>query len=126
MGCPKPQWDAFVTKYGPSMADGGVSTASYERKDPAAAAFKVDGYPTVLLVSGASVTKFEGERTPEGLIAFVRENGHAIGSRESFYGEPQTEWGGVGNVVSSTKGTQDGKTAGQQKAQQSGVGGKLS
>jgi hypothetical protein len=124
----KPQWDAFVTKYGSSMADGGVGTASYERSDPRASEFKADGYPTVLLVpaGGAPVRKFEGERTPAGLIAFVRENGYMIG-RELFYsndeGAPATEWGNVGNTVSDTKEKNAGPAKDEQKGQQRNVGG---
>ena len=121
----KPQWDAFVAKYGPGLTAGGVTLLSLERKDPRATAYgSVDGYPTIIFVTdgGDSIARFGGERTPEGLIAFVRENGygHAV---ESFYEEPDT--GGISKVVSTTKGTQDGKASAQTKAMQNGAGGKL-
>lgn len=120
----KPHWDAFVSEYGASLSAAGVTTGSYERKDPKAAAFgQVDGYPTVLLaVQGKPPIKFQGDRTPDGLIAFVRDNGYQIA--EGFV-EPQTMLGGMHKVVSSTKASQDGKTAGQQKKIQSGAGAKL-
>jgi hypothetical protein len=82
----RPHWDSFKTTNADRLRALGVTAAAYERSDPAAAALKehVDGYPTVLFVAsdGKTVTKFEGERTPEGLLAFVEKN---AATREGFF-----------------------------------------
>lgn len=69
-----PVWDAFVVENGEALKAAGVTPLKLERKEAGAAAFadSVEGYPTVLLVAqGGGTTKFEGERTNEGLKAFV-------------------------------------------------------
>jgi thioredoxin-related protein len=90
----RPHWDSFKTTNADRLRALGVTAAAYERSDPAAAALKehVDGYPTVLFVAsdGKTVTKFEGERTPEGLLAFVEKNASAPAApagatREGFF-----------------------------------------
>ena len=120
----KPSWAEFTSQYGPSLSSAGVTAVSYERKDPAAASFgQVDGYPTVLfVVDKKRPVKFEGDRTPEGLIAFVRENGYVV---VEGYDEPKSELGGIHSVVSSTKQAQDGTMDGQKKAIKQGAGGNL-
>ena len=90
----RPHWDSFKTTNADRLRALGVTAAAYERSDPAAAALKehVDGYPTVLFVAsdGKTVTKFEGERTPEGLLAFVEKNAAGASApsgatREGFF-----------------------------------------
>ena len=124
----KPQWDAFSATYGAPLSERGLELLAVERKDPRAAAFgQVDGYPTVLLVtpsSGESV-KFAGDRTPEGLVAFLGDHGVVVRVTEGYYEEPQTEFGSVHSTVGGTKSSQDGKFAGQQSAMQKGAGGNL-
>lgn len=75
-----PHWDSFVGTYGDRLAKVGVSVASYERSDPAAKAYSADvqGYPTILLVKDADVVLFKGERTPQGLVTFLQENGFVL------------------------------------------------
>jgi thiol-disulfide isomerase/thioredoxin len=127
----KPHWEAFVAEYGATLADAGVTTASFERKDPASAAFgQVDGYPTVLFAAeDKAPVKFQGDRTPEGLIAFVRENGYASSSsaavHENYYEEPKTELGDIHDTVKTTKDSNDGKVGDQAKGIQQGAGGNL-
>jgi thiol-disulfide isomerase/thioredoxin len=121
----KPQWDAFVKSYGAPLAASGLTLASYERSDPAAAAFKstVDGYPTVLLVTGdGSVVKFSGERTPAGLAAFLSANGYSV---NEGYEEPHSEFGGIGNIVSATKAMHDGRNGSIKQQSMASVGLKL-
>ena len=105
----KPTWDEFERSYGSPLAASGVTIASYERSDPAAAAYKssVNGYPTVLLVTegGAVVTKFEGERTSAGLVAFLKANGlgYALGKGgKEGYHEPQTGVDKISSMIGST------------------------
>jgi hypothetical protein len=83
----RPQWDEFTKKYAAELSSLGVEAAAYERSEAESREFtpQVSGYPTVLFVSpSGSVTKFEGERTEDALIAFVR-GAAAKKVSESFY-----------------------------------------
>lgn len=124
----KPQWSEFAAS--PALRATGVVAVSYERKDPAASAFgAVEGYPTVLLVAeGKPPVKFQGDRTPEGLFAFLAEHGYSakgVEGVEGYYEEPQSELGGIHHTVSSTKQAQDEKVRGQQASIQANAGGDL-
>jgi thiol-disulfide isomerase/thioredoxin len=72
----KPEWDKFVAQNAGALGALGVQAASYERSDPAAAAYSayVKGYPTVLFVKpGATPIAYDGDRTADALMAFVRQ-----------------------------------------------------
>ncbi len=76
-----PTWDRFA-----DMQDGkGVVFKKYEAKEAGGAKYKhhVTGYPTILLVKGSSgaIVKFEGERSIDGMRAFLQENGVHIVER---------------------------------------------
>lgn len=79
----KPHWEAFEKQYKDEYAKKGLQILDYERSDPDSKPYEdhVGGYPTVLLVTETKggkeeVVKFEGERTPEGLVAFLKEHGY--------------------------------------------------
>jgi hypothetical protein len=77
----KPEWDRFSSTYGPSLAANGVALVSYERSDAGAKQYDnyVQGYPTVLLAkSDGNVTVFQGDRTPQGLAEFLKQNGYTL------------------------------------------------
>eukprot|EP00798_Chlamydomonas_sp_ICE-L_P017296 gene17296-biopygen26212 len=79
-----PVWEEMKTKHG----KGGVTMLKYERSDPAAKKYlpHATGFPTILLDKGSGVQKFSGERTVEGLEAFLKANGVSLllTSKESF------------------------------------------
>lgn len=72
----KPVWAELQEKHSDRLKALGVTLASYERKDPAVKAYDsyVKGYPTILLDKKSSVVVFDGDRTVEGLMAFLEEN----------------------------------------------------
>lgn len=76
----KPQWDTFSSTYAASLATNKIELGYYERNDERAKQYDghAKGYPTVLLVKSDKVTVFEGDRTPEGLVAFLNENGFTV------------------------------------------------
>lgn len=72
-----PQWDALVDTRSAELRQMGVATVKYERSEDGAKIYAADvrGYPTVLLVRpDGSRVKFDGERTPDGIMAFLRGN----------------------------------------------------
>ena len=100
----KPTWQAFLATQGKNMAAAGVTPVSYERSDPAAAAFKdsVSGYPTLLLADASNdsvIATFKGDRTLEGLASFLRSNG--IQLPEGFF-DPYSTYSDV--VAQAKKG----------------------
>ena len=73
-----PTWDEFTSRFKGELNGAGVKARKIESSEAAAAAYKknVQGYPTVLFTRpDGSVSKFEGERTTEGLVAFLKQNG---------------------------------------------------
>lgn len=72
----QPTWDAMVKDDATALRAQGVVLESYEASDPGAASYVTHarGYPTVLLASSSGVvTRFEGQRQREDLLAFVEE-----------------------------------------------------
>jgi thiol-disulfide isomerase/thioredoxin len=69
----KPQWEQFKTNYAAQLSALGVKAVEFERKEAGAAKYMqhVDGYPTVLFDRPQGVVKYDGQRTPDALIAFV-------------------------------------------------------
>jgi hypothetical protein len=57
----------------------------YERSDPAAKKYlrHASGFPTILLDKGGDVQKFSGERTVEGMEAFLKANGVSLAGASS-------------------------------------------
>lgn len=71
-----PEWAKLETKY-----TNVVSLHKIERSDPDAKKYSehVAGYPTILLEkSDGKVVKFSGQRTVEGIDAFLKENGVGV------------------------------------------------
>ena len=112
----KPQWDAFDSQYGDGLKASGVVLESYERADPEASEFKgsVNGYPTVLLVKvpagSASPIVFQGDRTPEGLAGFLKDNGFGKGLVEGYV-EPATGMQAIHATTSGAKAQASQSTA---------------
>ena len=38
------------------------------------AARKINGYPTMQLIKGEQVIDFNGDRTPDGIVGFIKQN----------------------------------------------------
>lgn len=76
-----PAWDAFVRSRGPALTRAGVAPEKLEASEPGAKALAVRSFPTVLLLvsEGGRRVEFDGERTDEGLVAFLAANGFALG-----------------------------------------------
>ena len=70
----KPEWSKFESK----AASLGVSTKQIEASDASGEElrkkYKVEGYPTVVLVQGGQHKTFEGDRTADALEKFVKDN----------------------------------------------------
>lgn len=98
-----PQWQAFASMYGEQLEGLGVAVVDYESRSPEAAKYKahVTGYPTVLYVRGSTVVRFEGERTPQGLVAFLAQQGVRV--REGF--ETERVKGGAAVMMDDAKST---------------------
>lgn len=125
----KPQWAAFEDRYGEALQRRGIALVAFERSDPAAQGYlaHADGFPTVLLVSGngAKVRKFEGDRTPEGLMAFVTEHGGGPVSEGFDDAAPRTEFDAISRTISKTREKQKDSYKDQQSNIQSNAGGNL-
>jgi Thioredoxin len=82
-----PVWDAFEAKHGAALAKGAnLKLVKYEAGAPEAGAYKVEGYPTVLLdVGDGRHVVFGGERSEKGLLAFLADNGISEGGKEGFF-----------------------------------------
>lgn len=76
----KPQWQAFVDQHGASLARQGITVKDALAGTPEAEQYKshISGYPTVLFVRGTRVVRFEGDRTPEGLVEFLQQQGVSV------------------------------------------------
>lgn len=69
-----PIWEDFNKTYRNALRQSGVSTEKLRNDDRAATAYSEHGFPNVVLVSRSgdfSQTTFEGQRTVQGLAAFV-------------------------------------------------------
>ena len=74
----KPTWAEFTSTYGGALSDARVKTLDIDSTSPDVDKYRehVTGYPTILFVDGDDkVTKFTGERTVPGLVAFLGEQG---------------------------------------------------
>lgn len=86
-----PTWESYTKTYERALSQMNVEAKHYERSQPEAAKYEkwVKGYPTLLMVSVSDPDKvhvFEGQRTPEGIMKFVKS--HAMGD---FFTEPESE-----------------------------------
>jgi hypothetical protein len=81
-----PVWDSFAAKHGSVP---GLRLLKVESSDPEAGAYRVEGYPTVLLDMGdGRHVLFGGERTEKGLLAFLADNGVSVDKKkEGFFAE---------------------------------------
>ena len=85
-----PTWDAFTVKYQGSLSSSGVTLIKVESTTTGAVAYKVTGYPAVMLVDGkGKQIRHEGDRTEAGLLKFLSDNGISVGGRgvEGFFAE---------------------------------------
>ena len=97
----KPQWQEIETLRAAELAGMGVATAKFERSEAGAKAYAsaVQGYPTILLVKpDGSTVKFDGDRTPDDVVEFVRRN--VMASRESFFDGEQS-FSSMGKAISN-------------------------
>ncbi len=73
----QPTWDAMLKDDATALRAQGVVMESHEASEPGAAPYVAHarGYPTILLAraGGGGVARFEGERTREGILAFVED-----------------------------------------------------
>lgn len=75
-----PTWTQFQKQNEVALAAAGVTANKLKNDDPRAKALGVGGYPSVLLVStsvsdqGSIPIPFEGPRTVDGLVTFLRAN----------------------------------------------------
>jgi hypothetical protein len=86
----RPVWDDLGSTYGKALLDAGVTLEDYEsgRDESRKVAARVDGgvkgYPTIVLLQGASkAVTFQGDRTVPGLLEFLQENGIKV--KEGFF-----------------------------------------
>lgn len=82
-----PEWAKLETKYAKVL-----SLHKIERSDPEAKKYSdhVAGYPTILLEkTDGKIVKFSGQRTVEGIDAFLKENG--INKAEKFEQDKKSE-----------------------------------
>ena len=94
-----PTWDAFVTKHSGSLRMAGVEVQKIEGSDPSAAKYQVRSYPTVLLVKDGKTIKFDGDRSEDGLRAFLVTNGVSL--VEGF--APKRPVGGGTKILAAAK-----------------------
>ena len=87
-------WNEFKKEHGKALAAVNVTLHDHEASTPESEAYSehVKGYPTVLFVKsgksgksgGSGPVVFSGERTVEGLLEFVKEQGYDPSSKERF------------------------------------------
>lgn len=111
----QPVWDELQNKHGKDLAKLGVTLEDYESKSPDAVQLAkeagIKGYPSILLINGqdGSVTKFDGDRTVKGLLAFLDANGYRVDDnvpfkpKEPFYVERVPS--GADTVAADSKAT---------------------
>ena len=126
----EPTWEEFSKDAAPKL---GVETFKFERSEEGAKEYMkhVEGFPTILFVNGATgkVSVFDGERTVEGLTAFVKAESSAAApepepkSKESF--DEPTEFGNMFNGVKAAKASADGSVAHMDKKIRDNAGGDL-
>jgi len=128
----EPTWEDFSSKAAPKL---GVETVKFERAEDGAKEYMshVEGFPTILFVNGTTgqVTAFEGERTIEGLTAFVKKESSDAdadadadkGTTEPF--DEPTEFGKIFNSVTASKSAVDDGTAHLEKKIKNNAGGKV-
>ena len=111
----KPHWAEIENGRAAELASMGVATAKFERSEAGAKAYAsaVQGYPTILLVRpDGSTVKFEGERTPDEVVAFVGRN---VGPREGFFDGEQS-FSSMGSAINNanSNGSKQAKNVDQQ------------
>jgi hypothetical protein len=120
----EPTWDEFTSVAAPKL---GVETEKLERSEEGAKEYMkhVEGFPTILFVNGTTgqVTVFDGERTIEGLTAFVKKESSQVPAKEA-YGEP-TEFGNIMNGVAASKTAADDHIAPMDKKVRDNAGGNV-
>ncbi len=108
----KPDWASFKAQYGGEVGGWGVTLADFERSEAGAAKYSagVSGYPTLLLFKQAEGTsvKFEGQRTPDALYAFVRDNVKVEGFASEFSVMGQSVAVATADHEKVAKGTREG------------------
>lgn len=130
----EPTWEEFSSKAAPKL---GVETFKFERAEDGAKQYMshVEGFPTILFVNGTTghVTVFEGERTIEGLTAFVKKESTQVPPADADnadkattepFDEP-TEFGKIFNSVAASKSSVDDGTAHLDKKIRDNAGGKV-
>lgn len=142
----EPTWQDFSSESAPKL---GIQTLKFERSEDGAKEYMkhVEGFPTILFVNGTTgeVTVFDGERTVEGLTAFVKKessnvppqpttetmenagaNADAKEDKETkeMYDEP-TEFGNIFNGVSASKSAANDNVAHMDKKIRDNAGGSV-
>jgi hypothetical protein len=120
----KPTWAEFKANHAAALAAAGVSLVEVEASEPAMAKYKahVKGYPTVLLVEGHKMTKFEGDRTVPGLVDFLKGNGVALGGGAEHFAT-RAESGGAVLMRNAGKSVDANKPDERTKAKQANSAG---
>lgn len=132
----RPSFEQMVTTYARALKQMGVTAMEIESSDPRAQKYAkwVEGYPTLILVSKEKpdlVRTFEGERSPEQMMKFVKT--YALGDFFTMekYTEEDDDDAIETNMTDMKNKTQEANAAGkeieenQSKTMQESAGAKL-